>query len=406
MRIVYLWDADYPWDVRTEKQCLSMTERGHEVHVVARNRGRRPVREALPEGMVHRMRPWPALGMRLDSVLGFPAFVNPRWASHLARVVAEVRPAVILARDLPLCPLAMAVGRAFGVPVVLDMAENYPAMIRDVWRAGRHRPWDHLVRNPAAVAAVERVCVPRLDRILVVIEESADRLRALGADPARIRIVRNTPPRTRAAGSGRRQAPDPDRPLEVVYLGLMEIPRGIGDLLRAVAALRDRSVEVRLRLIGDGRDLPQLRGLAADLGLDDPWVRFAGFLEHREALALVAAADVGVIPHLATESWNTTIPNKLFDYMAAGLPVVSSDAAPCARILRDTGAGVVYPSGDPRGLAAALESLEDPAEREKHGRAGRAAVRDTFCWERDADTLVRCLEELAERRPAQVPVSV
>ena len=51
--------------------------------------------------------------------------------------------------------------------------------------------------------------------------------------------------------------------------------------------------------------------------------------------------DVGLVPHHADEAWNTTIPNKLFDYMAAGLPVISSDARPCARILRSTGAGLI-----------------------------------------------------------------
>src|SRR3954470_9084191 len=146
-RVLYLWDADYPWDVRVEKICRAMTEAGHDVHIVARNRRHEAVRERLDEGTVHRMPVWPTLP-RLDAALGFPAFFNPRWVHHLERVVAQVRPDVIIARDLPLCPTAIRLGRDAGIPVIHDMAEHYPAMIREIYNVGRQRPLDYLVRNP------------------------------------------------------------------------------------------------------------------------------------------------------------------------------------------------------------------------------------------------------------------
>ncbi|MGH7647777.1 MAG: glycosyltransferase, partial [Gemmatimonadaceae bacterium] len=102
LRIVYLWDADYPWDVRTEKLCATLSSAGHDVHIVARNRAWRPVHERLPEGTVHRMPPWRWLGRRADSLLGFPLFASPRWLGLLDRTVRDVQPDVIIVRDLPL----------------------------------------------------------------------------------------------------------------------------------------------------------------------------------------------------------------------------------------------------------------------------------------------------------------
>jgi hypothetical protein len=87
---------------------------------------------------------------------------------------------VIIVRDLPLAPTALWVGRGFGVPVVLDMAENYAAMIQDIWRTGRAGRWDFLVRNPKAIAAVERYVAPRVDHVITVVEESSTRVAALG----------------------------------------------------------------------------------------------------------------------------------------------------------------------------------------------------------------------------------
>jgi glycosyltransferase involved in cell wall biosynthesis len=98
------------------------------------------------------------------------------------------------------------------------------------------------------------------------------------------------------------------------------------------------------------------------------------------------------MPHQKCESWDTTIPNKLFDYMAAGLPVVSSNADPCERILAQTGAGVVFRSNDADDLAAALSRMFDPTTRASLGAAGQRAIREQYNWERDASTFLDVVE--------------
>jgi glycosyltransferase involved in cell wall biosynthesis len=390
MRIVYLWDADYPWDVRTEKVCAALTDAGHRVTIAARNRGWRGEVERLPEGTVRRMRPWRWTGRRMDGLLSFPAFFSPRWTGLLADAVREADAELVIVRDLPLCPAAIRVARRRGIPVVLDMAENYPAMLRQTWKAGRHRPWDVLVRNPALAAAVERWCLARVDRVITVVDESAARVARMGVPAERIDLVSNTPPRVRAL------PPAPPRteagPLTLAYVGLMEVPRGIRELLDAAALLRAGGIGVRLRLIGGGRDLELFRAHAAELGLDGDAVSFTGPLPHAEAMHAVARADVGVVPHHADEAWNTTIPNKLFDYMAAALPVIASDAAPVARILAETGAGLVFRSGDPRSLARAIGGMVDAEARRRMGCAGRDAVLARYHWEADAAVLLRAVE--------------
>lgn len=393
--VLYVWDADYPWDVRTEKICRALTARGHDVHIAARNTRRRPEREVLPEGTVHRLAPFEALPASVAAVTGFPAFFNPRWRRLIRSAIRQSKARVVIVRDLPLCPAAISEARRAGIPVVLDMAENYPAMIRAIWDSGTHRAWDVLIRNPRLVELVERWCLPRVDRILAVVEESAARLVQLGVAPNRIALVSNTPSRSRAEGSERTyRSLGPADALEVVYLGLMELARGVGELLEAVALLVEKGTRVRVTLIGDGRDRARFEQQAHTLGLHGVHARFLGMVPNAEALVMVAEADVGVVPHRADEAWNTTIPNKLFDYMAAGLPVVSSDAVPCRRIVETTGAGIVYPSGNAAALARALEALKDPDQRRRCGSAGREAIRRTLHWERSVEALEQCLVEV------------
>jgi glycosyltransferase involved in cell wall biosynthesis len=395
--VLYVWDADYPWDVRTEKICRALTERGHDVHLAARNTRRRPELEVLPEGTVHRLAPLEPLPAPVAALTGFPAFFNPRWHRLIRSAIRQSKARVVIVRDLPLCPAAISVARRAGIPVILDMAENYPAMIRAIWDSGTHGACDVLVRNPRLVELVERWCLPRVDRILAVVEESADRLVRLGVAANRIALVSNTPSRSRAEGPERTyRSLGPADALEVVYLGLMELARGVGELLEAAALLVQKGTRVRVTLIGDGRDRARFEHQAHVLGLDGVHARFLGLVPNAEALALVAEADVGIVPHRADEAWNTTIPNKLFDYMAAGLPVVSSDTVPCRRIVETTGAGVVYPSGDAAGLAQALEGLRDPGTRQRYGTAGRAAIRTSLHWERSVEALDRCLASVTE----------
>jgi len=249
--------------------------------------------------------------------------------------------------------------------------------------------------------------VPRLDRVMVVIEENGERLQRMGLPAERITLVSNTPPASAAARAMPRTRAE-GAPLGLTYLGLVELSRGLDVAVEAVRILRDAGREVRLDVIGGGGDLEYCRAYARKLGLGENAVTFHGFVPgHEQALALVARADVGLLTHRTHEMWNTTIPNKLFDYMAAGMPVVTSDPVPFARIVRETGAGEVFASGDPADLARAVTRFFDPAERERCGRAGRQAVRDKYNWERDSARLLECVESVGRRgeRP-RVPEAV
>ena len=396
MRILKIWDGEYPWDVRAEKVCRGLTNLGHSVHMVARNRDRKPLREELEECTVHRLRPWSLLGRRLDAASQFPAFFNPRWILRMLEVGREEVADLVLCRDLPLAPTAVFVARRLGVPVVLDMAENYPAMIRDLWLTDSTKFGDILVRNPRAVEWVERWTLDRVDHTLVVVEESKDRLVALGVPEDRVTVVSNTPARERLNDFEARSRNAPGR-LELVYLGLLERARGVGTVIDAVADCRSRGMDVTLSIIGDGRAKSAFEEQARRHDLSVGAVVFHGFLPYEQALEIVGRADVGLIPHFANESWNTTIPNKLFDYMAAGLPVLASDALPTRRVVQETGCGLWFRSGDADHLAGRITELFETDDLERYGRAGREAIRDRYHWEHDLRRMNAALTALVDR---------
>ncbi len=391
MRVCAVWDSEYPWDVRVAKICRSLVRAGHEVHLVCRNRRREPRREVHDGISIHRL---PAFPSPLNATFSFPAFLNPLWLHAVARVVREEQCDLVLVRDLPLALTGLLVGKASRRPVVLDFAENYPAMLGDFWPQNRRKPFNWIVRNPRMARAVERLAVALADHILVVVEEAAERLRALGVDDRKLSIVMNTPlPEWfRDAKSDSTRAEEGNPHFDILYLGFLDPARGVDIALRALPAVVRQIPRARLVVVGTGNHEVALRALAHQLGVADR-VLFNGWVPRELTTGWIAASSVGIVPHHATESWMTTIPNKLFDYMVFGKPVLVSDARPVRRIVEAERCGLVFRDRDVTDFTEQLIQLAGPALRRALGSNGRQAVLERYNWEADEKTLLAGLEE-------------
>jgi glycosyltransferase involved in cell wall biosynthesis len=397
-RVLHIWYADYPWDVRVQKVIVGLQERGWSVDVVARNKRNVADQETVDGAVIHRLRSIRFLNRSLNGLLSFPAFLNPRWIKHIWRIARQTKPDVILVRDLPLAPAAIWVGRLLKTPVVLDMAEDYPGLLRALWETRVAKPLDLLVRNPTLASFVERWVLRRVDGVVCVIEESAARVRSSGVAEAKITVVRNTPMAIDVP-SNRRSNQDAGETLLIAYLGLIERHRGVHDLIRAVAECRKRNWPVNLVVVGDGVGLPEIQALATELGVLGRGVELLGRLENRRALDVISKADVGAIPHVPCAAWNSTIPNKLFDYMSLGLPVLASDVPPVQRIVIQEACGVCYRSGDITDLMSKIEELRSRSARARMAEAGIAAVTERYNWKKDSERL-----DAALRRVVAIPV--
>ncbi len=394
MSICKVWDADYPWDVRVEKVSRSLG-REHEVHLVSRNLKRQPTYEQRDGLHIHRLPTVRRLPDRLHAIVGFPAFFNPLWIRAVGRTARRHRARLLIARDLPLVLTTLLVGRVLGIPVMLDMAENYAAMIRDLRDSRDDRTGFRLVRNPWLIRAVERLAVRQVDHVITVVDESRDRLLKLGVPASRVSVVMNTPTLERwrelspTEAAPRSATPDE---LVVAYLGVLEAPRGLGVAIQAMREVRRQAPRARLVVIGAGRDEGRFREEAVRAGVVDG-IEFRGWMDYGDALAFLSRCDVGLVPHHVTESWQTTIPNKLFDYMSLGKPVIVSNARPTERIVTQERCGLVFPDRDAAGLAEAILALRDPAVREEAGRRGREAILHRYNWEADERQLLTAVRD-------------
>lgn len=392
-RVVLVHYEDYPWDIRIEKFLHTLAECCAEVHLVARNRGKRAIEEQHGNVWFHRLYPLAVDGFTA-SLLDSPMFCNPRWFRRIGEVVTRVRPQVVMVRDLPLALGCRYWARKTGAQFLFDMAEDYPGMFAAYhpWETFRERAINLVLRNSAIARIVEWASLGDVDGLLVVTEEQGARVRRMGVPAEKITVVSNTP--VQPCNPEHR----PTSELTLIYVGEVHHMRGLDCAIRAVGRVARAGGKIRFRIIGRGKTEEELKRLAAREAPEQ--VVFEGWMDFARVPEALAGSDVGIVPHVRNAFTDTTVPNKIFDYMAAALPVVASDCAPMKRVIEESGCGFAFHSGDDAELAAILKRLQDPRLRRELGRNGMAAVQQRYHWAHDARRLRETVLAAASRSRA------
>ena len=168
----------------------------------------------------------------------------------------------------------------------------------------------------------------------------------------------------------------------VVYAGALGPANAIGGILKAAERLRERQ-DVVFILAGAGKDEVRLRKQAEGLELRN--VRFVGALPKSMMAEVLAASDVCIASLQNIPMFKTTYPNKVFDYMAAGRPIILAIDGVIAEVVKKAHAGIVVPPEDDHAMAQAVEYLaHDNVLCGQMGRAGRAYVKAHFDRNRQA----------------------
>ena len=171
---------------------------------------------------------------------------------------------------------------------------------------------------------------------------------------------------------------------------------GLDALLAAAAELRRRGDRrVKIAFIGDGKEKDRLAAAAREQGLDNCLFYPAMPKERLGAVTSSLGCGLMVLKDVPA-FYRGTSPNKFFDYVAAGLPVVNNYPGWLAGLIEKEGCGVVVPPGDPAALADALQRLAaSPAESREMGAAARRLAERDFGRARLAEQFARSLEALA-----------
>jgi glycosyltransferase involved in cell wall biosynthesis len=406
-------------DARVLRAARTLVDLGHEVTVLAvRGTGRAPQIENRDGVRVIRVGPASTLARRAyglvnrvlasqaGAVTGGPATVaaaNPtlerhapsparslagrlvRWVTAAdfylrgTRLVLRLRPRIVQCNDYNTMWIGVAAKILCRSAVIYDSHELWP---------------DRNLRPEARwwLVLCEWLFVRVADRVVMSSPAHAEVVARRYRVPEPV-VVRNIPAQA--------SAPPEDAPLNrgereradgavAVYVGGVLRHRGIEESIRALA----RAHGVRLRLLGPVEPAyrEELLRLARAEGVEER-VEFAAPVPPGEVVATLAEADVGLALFQPTcLSHRLVLPNKLFEYVLAGLPVVGSDLPMIARFVEEHGVGAAVDPGDADAIARALEETLRP-EHNRELRAAARRARASIDWRDESEVLAGVYRE-------------
>lgn len=290
--------------------------------------------------------------------------VTCRFNARAARAGRRVRPALIHANDYNTMWPALAVRAGTGAGLVYDCHELWPDRnLRPEWR-----PW---------LLACEALFVRQANAVITTSPGYAQRLAARYRVPEPT-LIRNVPEWPAPA-----EPDEPDR-RTFVYFGAVTHGRGLETAIRALAHVG----EAALRIVGPDSwgYRAHLQAVVAEVGVGDRVTLEASVPPEQAGQALAGAAAGLALIEPVCLSYELTLPNKLYEYVHAGLPVLSGRSPVLAKAVRDHGVGIVVDEQDPGAVADGMRALLDEDLQRACGAAARAASR-AVTWPEEQERL-------------------
>lgn len=405
--LIIVQNLPVPLDRRVWMECQALVAAGYRVSVICPRGEQDASFEALEGVRIHRYTPPPPATGLLSYGWEF-AHCWARTAVLACRIFRHDRFDVIQACNPPDTYFALArLFRPFGVRFVFDHHDLCPEL---------YESRDPAQRAPrpvlSALRRLERATYRTADHVITTNETYLERARQRTGKPvADFTVVRSSP--------------DPAimRPKEPVthlrrgrrhlccYLGIMGHQDGVENVVQAARVIAHDMgrQDVHFALLGFGDTLERLRGLASDFALDDV-VTFTGRVGLPEISSYLSTASVGLCPDPKTSFNDASTMNKVLEYMAYALPVVTFNlsetqvvAGPAAKYVPWRG----DPEADARAFAEAIvDLLDDPDRALAMGRHGRARIESELSWPSQAARYVDAYDRLLGRSSPTTPIDL
>lgn len=366
MRVCILTSVHPLLDTRIfHRQAKALLKGGYEVILVAQHEQRETI-----EGI--RVEPLPTPKGRLGRLLLIP---------RLIRAALKSRAAIYHIHDPELLPAAIFIKLVSGKRIIYDVHEDYSAAIRTKrWIPG---PLRSIISK--SFGFIERTMSRLFDAVVTVTDEIEQKF-----PPAKTIQVRNYPIfEEKGAGAGVTEGES----FNLIYAGGLTRIRGIKELVESLNYLDER---VRLKLFGAFASKSfeeELRSLPAWKRVD-----FGGWVNRDRVIKEMESSQIGLVCLHPIDRYQVALPVKLFEYMAAGLPVIASDFPFWRQFVLEEQCGLMVDPMSPQAIAGAVRKLlSDPALCRKMGRRGQEAARSKYNWQSEERKLLELYKRLMSR---------
>ncbi|MBN1543475.1 glycosyltransferase family 4 protein [candidate division KSB1 bacterium] len=364
-----------PYDVRVfHREAKSLAAQGYQVVLLVHADFREAHRDGVHlKGLTYP----PNRFFRLFSMIRF------------ARQAWRERARIYHFHDLELLPVGVLLKWLTRQIVIYDCHENYPQVAYErVWYPDWLKPI--LFR---LISVFEPMLARQLDAVICVVPDQQERFRTSGC---RTILLRNLP---RLENFAVYDQPRKSK-YRLIYLGGLSRTRGARLMVDIMEALTPDHPDISLLCLGPFNE-PQVEKEVKDWvkqrGLQQ-YIQYESFVPHERVGDYLVNSLIGLIPWQPNpQMLKMVFPNKLFEYMACGLPIVASDLPSLIHLISEAQCGFTVSATDPLAHAAAISRLlQDEKLRQKLGENGRAFVKNRYNWQNEATKLFGLYEQLIQ----------
>ena len=361
--VCHLTSVHHPFDTRIfHKECRSLAEAGYDVTLLASHD-----RDEIVDGVriiaLRKARTRPERMTRIA------------WAVY--QKALQVAADIYHFHDLELIPAGLLL-KAAGHKVIYDIHEDAP---RAILSPGHH----YLPAGSKGVISwllerLERVSARRFSACIAATPGIEGRFKSVQANTI---VINNYPILDEMVNTDSRSWGE--REMAVAYVGGIGSARGLREMVKAMESVQAQ-LGARLKLAGKFADLSFRQEATRIRGWQ--YVDELGFLNRKEVRKLLGSVRAGLVVIHPEPRYMIAQPVKLYEYMAAGIPVIASDFPMWRELIHREKCGLVVDPINPRAIGSAIEYLlTHDAEAEEMGRRGREAVEQRYNWTREADKL-------------------
>lgn len=362
-KVIVAVTNDLVTDQRVHKVCMFLHREGFDVLLVGRRQ-----RKSLPLGR----RDYRTARMKLLFEKGplFYAEYNIRLFLFLLFLKAQL----LVANDLDTLPASFLASRLKGIPIVYDSHEYYCGTPELAQRPAVRNFWHR----------IERWIFPKLKDIITVNDSIADLYEKEYGK--KLHVVRNIPPaKGFEVNASRKELGLPDDKTILILQGAgINVDRGVEELIEAMPCVDDNII---LLIVGSGDVISFLKKRAKKLKLDDQ-VRFIPKVPLEQLMAYTAVADFGLTVDKDTNiNYRFSLPNKLFDYIRAGLPVIASRLTEIEKVIAHYDIGTFIENHDPQHIAQVINKSAADPQRVGEWKSNLRKAKQELTWENEEKTL-------------------
>ena len=367
-RVIVSVINDLVTDQRVNKSCLTLQKAGYEVLLVGRKQRKSPPMDERSYAS-HRMK------LLFEKGPCFYAEYNIR----LFLFLLFHRANLLLSNDLDTILPNFFVSRLKGIKMIYDSHEYFTETPELIHRPKVQRVWKR----------IEEFAVPKLGEMITVCDSIADLFREKYG--VKMHVIRNIPPQKALPPKGdKAELGLPlDKHLLVLQGSGINIQRGAEELVQAMQYLND----CHLMIIGSGDVLPILKQMVSDLNIADR-VCFFPRMSYANMMAYTQNAELGFCLDKDTNlNYRFSLPNKLFDFIQAGVPIVASHLTEIEKIIRRYDIGSFIENHDPKTIAATIQDALSDAERYGKWKRNLTVAAQDLRWENEEKALLAIYQQ-------------